>query len=74
MKHFFQVKYLGEDGVNTHVVGAAAVCCPWDLLVCIFMCTNISFFVLINSFKLEYRNPGKYWNFLAFLSWSFYEF
>ncbi|TXG53806.1 hypothetical protein EZV62_019062 [Acer yangbiense] len=28
------VKYLGEDGVNTPIVGAAAVCCPWDLLIC----------------------------------------
>ncbi|KAE8698824.1 Alpha/beta-Hydrolases superfamily protein isoform 2 [Hibiscus syriacus] len=28
------VKYLGEDGANTPVVGAAAICSPWDLLVC----------------------------------------
>ncbi|XP_057973699.1 embryogenesis-associated protein EMB8-like isoform X2 [Malania oleifera] len=27
------VKYLGEDGVNVHIVGAAAICSPWDLLV-----------------------------------------
>ncbi|GFY88558.1 alpha/beta-Hydrolases superfamily protein [Actinidia rufa] len=26
------VKYLGEDGINTPVAGAAAVCSPWDLL------------------------------------------
>lgn len=29
----FQVKYLGEEGVNTAVVGAVAICSPWDLLV-----------------------------------------
>lgn len=29
----FQVKYLGEEGVNTAIVGAAAICSPWDLLV-----------------------------------------
>ncbi|PSS02895.1 Embryogenesis-associated protein [Actinidia chinensis var. chinensis] len=28
------VKYLGEDGINTPVAGAAAVCSPWDLLIC----------------------------------------
>ncbi|KAL4302631.1 hypothetical protein GQ457_10G022770 [Hibiscus cannabinus] len=28
------VKYLGEEGANTPVVGAAAICSPWDLLVC----------------------------------------
>jgi len=28
-----QVKYLGEDGENTSVAGAVAVCSPWDLLV-----------------------------------------
>ncbi|KAM7250855.1 hypothetical protein ACFE04_022738 [Oxalis oulophora] len=28
------VKYLGEVGVNTPITGAAAVCNPWDLLVC----------------------------------------
>ncbi|XP_057465496.1 embryogenesis-associated protein EMB8-like [Actinidia eriantha] len=28
------VKYLGEDGINTHIAGAAAVCSPWDLLIC----------------------------------------
>ncbi|KAL5854426.1 hypothetical protein ACOSQ4_004228 [Xanthoceras sorbifolium] len=28
------VKYLGEEGINTPIVGAAAVCCPWDLLIC----------------------------------------
>ncbi|MCH83645.1 embryogenesis-associated protein EMB8-like, partial [Trifolium medium] len=27
------VKYLGEDGENTPVAGAVAVCSPWDLLV-----------------------------------------
>ncbi|PIA41004.1 hypothetical protein AQUCO_02300049v1 [Aquilegia coerulea] len=28
------VKYLGEEGDNTHLAGAAAICSPWDLLVC----------------------------------------
>ncbi|OAY39755.1 phospholipase ABHD3 isoform X2 [Manihot esculenta] len=28
------VKYLGEKGVPIPLTGAAAVCCPWDLLVC----------------------------------------
>ncbi|XVF00582.1 hypothetical protein REPUB_Repub04eG0012900 [Reevesia pubescens] len=28
------VKYLGEDGTNTPLVGAAAICSPWDLLIC----------------------------------------
>nr|GEZ83065.1 embryogenesis-associated protein EMB8-like [Tanacetum cinerariifolium] len=28
------VKYLGEDGDNILLDGAAAVCCPWDLLLC----------------------------------------
>ncbi|GMI87908.1 hypothetical protein like AT5G49950 [Hibiscus trionum] len=28
------VKYLGEEGANTPVIGAAAICSPWDLLVC----------------------------------------
>ncbi|XP_027773880.1 embryogenesis-associated protein EMB8-like isoform X1 [Solanum pennellii] len=28
------VKYLGEEGVNTVIVGAAAICSPWDLLIC----------------------------------------
>ncbi|KZV40905.1 hypothetical protein F511_05150 [Dorcoceras hygrometricum] len=27
------VKYLGEDGKNVPVAGAAAVCSPWDLLI-----------------------------------------
>ncbi|WJX20437.1 hypothetical protein P8452_09993 [Trifolium repens] len=27
------VKYLGEDGENTPVAGAVAVCSPWDLLI-----------------------------------------
>ncbi|XP_057977035.1 embryogenesis-associated protein EMB8-like isoform X3 [Malania oleifera] len=27
------VKYLGEDGVDVPLIGAAAICCPWDLLV-----------------------------------------
>ncbi|KAK4339890.1 hypothetical protein RND71_041352 [Anisodus tanguticus] len=27
------VKYLGEEGVNTAIVGAAAICSPWDLLI-----------------------------------------
>ncbi|KAL3350049.1 hypothetical protein AABB24_022867 [Solanum stoloniferum] len=27
------VKYLGEEGVNTAIVGAVAICCPWDLLI-----------------------------------------
>lgn len=28
------VKYLGEDDVKTPIAGAAAVCSPWDLLIC----------------------------------------
>ncbi|KAM7482130.1 hypothetical protein LguiB_006713 [Lonicera macranthoides] len=28
------VKYLGEDGVNIPIAGAAAICSPWDLLIC----------------------------------------
>ncbi|KAK9134839.1 hypothetical protein Syun_014169 [Stephania yunnanensis] len=28
------VKYLGEVGDDTHFVGAAAICSPWDLLIC----------------------------------------
>ncbi|XP_051144999.1 embryogenesis-associated protein EMB8-like [Andrographis paniculata] len=28
------VKYLAEDGINTPIVGAAAICSPWDLLIC----------------------------------------
>lgn len=28
------VKYLGEDGENTPLAGAAAICCPWDLVIC----------------------------------------
>ncbi|XP_039049087.1 embryogenesis-associated protein EMB8-like [Hibiscus syriacus] len=28
------VKYLGEDGTNTLLDGAAAICSPWDLLIC----------------------------------------
>lgn len=35
--NYFQVKYLGEDGINVPVTGAAAICCPWDLLVSIWM-------------------------------------
>ncbi|GFP81347.1 embryogenesis-associated protein emb8 [Phtheirospermum japonicum] len=27
------VKYLGEDGENVPIAGAAAVCSPWDLLI-----------------------------------------
>ncbi|KAL6192140.1 hypothetical protein ACLB2K_038527 [Fragaria x ananassa] len=27
------VKYLGEDGENVPVSGAAAICCPWDFLI-----------------------------------------
>ncbi|KAK4405023.1 hypothetical protein Sango_0508800 [Sesamum angolense] len=28
------VKYLAEDGINAPIVGAAAICSPWDLLIC----------------------------------------
>eukprot|EP00250_Pteridium_aquilinum_P035334 c915_g1_i1 orf=464-2509(-) len=28
------VKYLGEEGEKTPLGGAAAICCPWDLVVC----------------------------------------
>ncbi|CAL5371134.1 unnamed protein product [Camellia sinensis] len=27
------VKYLGEDGENVLIAGAAAICSPWDLLI-----------------------------------------
>ncbi|CAK9155509.1 unnamed protein product [Ilex paraguariensis] len=27
------VKFLGEDGENVPIAGAAAICSPWDLLV-----------------------------------------
>ncbi|XP_059063693.1 embryogenesis-associated protein EMB8-like [Cryptomeria japonica] len=27
------VKYLGEEGANTPLVGATAICCPWDLVI-----------------------------------------
>ncbi|KAL3814516.1 hypothetical protein ACJIZ3_015784 [Penstemon smallii] len=27
------VKYLGEDKTNVPIIGAAAICCPWDLLI-----------------------------------------
>ncbi|XP_028112999.1 phospholipase ABHD3-like [Camellia sinensis] len=33
-KRQFSVKYLGEDDVKTPIAGAAAVCSPWDLLIC----------------------------------------
>ncbi|KAA3460934.1 embryogenesis-associated protein EMB8-like [Gossypium australe] len=35
------VKYLGEDGTNTPLVGAAAICSPWDLLV------SVSFYIKV---------------------------
>ncbi|XP_050209475.1 uncharacterized protein LOC126660169 [Mercurialis annua] len=28
------VKYLGEDGINVPLVGAASICSTWDLLIC----------------------------------------
>ncbi|KAK6121345.1 hypothetical protein DH2020_044917 [Rehmannia glutinosa] len=28
------VKYLAEDGINVPIIGAAAICSPWDLLIC----------------------------------------
>ncbi|KAI3445597.1 hypothetical protein Pfo_002262 [Paulownia fortunei] len=28
------VKYLGEDGINVPIIGAAAICSPWDSLIC----------------------------------------
>uniref|UniRef100_A0A0D6R189 AB hydrolase-1 domain-containing protein n=1 Tax=Araucaria cunninghamii TaxID=56994 RepID=A0A0D6R189_ARACU len=28
------VKYLGEEGENTPLGGAVAICCPWDLVIC----------------------------------------
>lgn len=33
LNHCLQVKYLGEEGENTPISGAASVCSPWDLLV-----------------------------------------
>ncbi|KAK8668295.1 hypothetical protein V6N13_105754 [Hibiscus sabdariffa] len=35
------VKYLGEEGANTPVVGAAAICSPWDLLVSVFIAPTL---------------------------------
>lgn len=36
------VKYLGEEGENTPLGGAAAICNPWDLLVCDrFICRTV---------------------------------
>ncbi|KAF3612901.1 hypothetical protein FXO38_36535 [Capsicum annuum] len=29
----FQVKFLGEEGFNTELVEAAAICSPWDILI-----------------------------------------
>ncbi|KAL3838889.1 hypothetical protein ACJIZ3_023480 [Penstemon smallii] len=26
--------YLGEDGINVPIAGAAAICCPWDPVIC----------------------------------------
>lgn len=43
-EYFFQVKYLGEDGVSTPIVGAAAICSPWDLLVSTFKSLYIGFY------------------------------
>ncbi|XP_016539026.2 embryogenesis-associated protein EMB8 isoform X1 [Capsicum annuum] len=28
------VNYLGEEGFNTAIAGAAVICSPWDLLIC----------------------------------------
>ncbi|KAG9443963.1 hypothetical protein H6P81_015303 [Aristolochia fimbriata] len=28
------VKYLGEEGENTPIAGAASICSPWDLVIC----------------------------------------
>ncbi|KAH6802449.1 alpha/beta-Hydrolases superfamily protein [Perilla frutescens var. frutescens] len=28
------IKYLAEEGANAPVIGAAAICSPWDLLIC----------------------------------------
>ncbi|KAL6560690.1 hypothetical protein OROGR_004249 [Orobanche gracilis] len=28
------VKYLGEDGIKVPIIGAAAICSTWDLLIC----------------------------------------
>jgi len=36
-KDCLQIKYLGEEGENTPVAGAVAVCSPWDLLVSILI-------------------------------------
>lgn len=30
---YLQVKYLGEDGEDTPIAGAASICSPWDLVV-----------------------------------------
>lgn len=47
-----QVKYLGEEGTSTPVGAAAAVNCPWDLLV---RCKAI-----FHSFHM--LDAGHHWN------------
>ena len=44
---FIQVKYLGEEGENTPVAGAASICSPWDLVV--------SCWTLSGHYSLKYR-------------------
>ncbi|KAH9307684.1 hypothetical protein KI387_035595, partial [Taxus chinensis] len=36
------VKYLGEEGKNTPIAGAAAICCPWDLVRPVFVLVRIT--------------------------------
>lgn len=45
-----QVKYLREDGVNVSLVGAVAICNPWDLLVSVLM----NFFWPIRGEKIHF--------------------
>lgn len=51
-----QVKYLGEDGENTPLAGAVALCSPWDLLVSILLekSHQCSFYIssVTHTFKL----------------------
>ena len=44
----FQVKYLGEEGENTPLAGAASICSPWDLVVSLLKFSCIKFTYLIS--------------------------
>jgi len=44
----FQVKYLGEEGENTPLAGAASICSTWDLVVSLLKFSCIKFSYLIS--------------------------